>query len=141
MSPVLKRRGLLTLVVCIAAFAAGALVSGEIHMNKLPTYSEYQCEICHTVKEPVQGNAPLNVFGSDFRDNGSKWDKTLAEMDSDEDSFSNGFELGDPEGDGTASISVERSNPGSHDSRPSSVTEESWGIIKKLFADPKKSSI
>ena len=125
MRPVLKRRGLITLIVCFAAFAAGALVSGEIHMFKLPTYSRYQCEICHAVKEPVSGNAPLNVFGDDFKENGSKWDKTLAEKDSDEDGFTNGLELGDEEGDGIANISSERSNPGSGDSKPSSVDEKS----------------
>jgi len=83
----------------------------------------------------VTTNAPLNPFGVDFHANGDKWDNTLALKDSDGDSFTNGFELGDDDGDGTPDISRERSNPGNRDDTPSSVNEDSWGIIKKLFTD------
>ncbi len=141
MSPELKRRGLIALAVCIVAFASGALLSSETFMLKLPVYERYRCALCHTSAEPVNGNAPLNAFGSDFHANGDKWDNTLAEMDSDGDGSKNGIELGDDEGDGIANISRERSNPGNPESKPSSVSEDSWGIIKKLFNDSQRSSL
>ena len=139
MSPKLKRRGLITLSVCILAFGSGALLSNETLMSKLPVYERYRCALCHTSSEPVIDNAPLNAFGDDFHSNGDKWDNTLALMDSDQDGFTNGVEIGDAEGDGVPDISQERSNPGNPLDKPSSVNEESWGIIKKLFNDPGRS--
>ena len=141
MSPELKRRGLIVLLVCIVAFASGALLSSETFMSKLPVYERYQCALCHTVSEPVTGNAPLNAFGTDFHANGDKWDSALAEKDSDMDGFTNGFELGDEEGDGTSVITSERSNPGDPFDSPSSLDEKSWGIIKQLFTDQRRSSM
>ena len=140
MSPELKRRGLITFIVCVAAFASGALLSSETLMNKLPLYERYRCELCHYVPTPVTGNADLNDFGKDFQENGSKWDATLAEKDSDNDGVSNGIELGDDEGDGVPNVAEERSNPGNALDKPSSVDERSWGIIKKLFTEQKRSS-
>lgn len=139
MSPKLKRRGLITLAVCILAFGSGTLLSNETLMSKLPVYERYKCALCHTVSDPVTGNAPLNAFGNDFHANGDKWDNTLALKDSDQDGFTNGMEIGDAEGDGVPNISLERSNPGDGFSKPSSVSEDSWGIIKKLFKDPQRS--
>jgi hypothetical protein len=141
LSPELKRRGLITLVVCIGAFASGALLSSETFMLKLPVYERYQCALCHSVSEPVTGNAPLNTFGTEFHANGDKWDNTLALKDSDQDGFSNGFELGDEDGDGTSTVTVERSNPGDPFDSPSSLDEKSWGIIKKLFNDEQRRSM
>ncbi len=141
MRPKLKRRGFVVLVVCIAAFASGALLSTETLMSKLPLYERYQCALCHSSSELMIGNAPLNAFGIDFHANGDKWDSTLAMKDSDQDGFANGIEIGDDEGDGIPNISMERSNPGNPLDKPSSVDEESWGIIKKLFTDPRRSSM
>jgi hypothetical protein len=90
------------------------------------------------VENPTIANAPLNPFGTDFHANGDKWDNTLALLDSDGDGFKNGIELGDDEGDGIANISKERSNPGNSEDKPSSVDEQSWGIIKKLFTDEQR---
>ena len=92
-------------------------------MSKLPVYERYQCALCHTVEEPVQGNAPLNSFGVDFHANGDKWDNALAMKDSDGDGSNNGIELGDDDGDGIPNISRERSNPGNPLDKPSSVDE------------------
>jgi len=141
LSPELKRRGFIVLAVCVVAFASGALLSSETFMSKLPVYERYRCALCHTVAAPVNGNAPLNVFGSDFHANGDKWDSVLAAKDSDRDTFTNGFELGDEDGDGTSTVTLERSNPGDSGDAPSSVDERSWGIIKKLFNDSQRSSM
>lgn len=124
--------------MCILASASGALLSSETFMSRLPVYERYQCALCHTVDQPSIGNASLNDFGEDFHANGDKWDNTLALLDSDGDGFKNGIELGDDEGDGIANISKERSNPGNSEDKPSSVDEQSWGIIKKLFTDEQR---
>ncbi len=126
------------LAVCAAVFTAGALLGTETLMSKLPVSERFRCAICHSVPDPEVGNAPLNVFGNDFHANGDKWDETLAGKDSDGDGFTNGFELGDEDGDGTASVTEERSNPGDSFDRPSSLDERSWGIIKKLFNDKQR---
>jgi hypothetical protein len=123
------------------AFASGALLSNETFMSRLPVYERYQCALCHTVAEPAVGSSELNAFGTDFHNNGDKWDATLADKDSDADGFKNGIELGDDEGDGIPNISKERSNPGNPLDKPSSVDEESWGIIKKLFTDEGRRNI
>lgn len=135
MIPLLRSRGLFVLVVCLVAFASGALMSRENLMQRLPVYERFKCLLCHKADPSISGKTDLNPFGVDFRDNDYTWDPILAAMDSDNDGFTNGFELGDDQGNHTPSVSRERSNPGDPHDRPSSVNEETWGVIKKLFAD------
>ena len=47
----------------------------------------------------------------------------------------NGLEIGDEDGDGTPSVTRERSNPGDPLGTPSSLDEHTWGVIKKLFEE------
>jgi hypothetical protein len=129
------RRGLIVLVVCLGAFASGVILGHENLMQKLPLYERFQCALCHSIQAPVPGLAPLNKFGADFRANGDEWNAALAEKDSDSDGFTNGMELGDDDGDGVPNVSNERSNPGNPLDKPSSVSEETWGVIKKLFSE------
>jgi len=136
LSPLPTRKGLAVLAVCAVAFASGALMSSESFMERLPLYERFRCAICHSVSDPVAGNAPLNDFGTDFHANGDSWDATLAAKDSDGDGFNNGLELGDEDGDGSPDITAERSNPGNPLDKPSSLDEKTWGVIKRLFADP-----
>ncbi|MBN1163929.1 MAG: hypothetical protein JXB45_05080 [Candidatus Krumholzibacteriota bacterium] len=131
----LRYRGLSLFIICTIAFIAGALSSSEDFMKKLPNYDKFKCAICHTVPDPATGSAELNPFGTAFHENGDKWDATLATKDSDNDSYSNGREIGDDNGDGTPDISQERSNPGNPLDMPSSIDNETWGIIKNLFHD------
>ncbi len=135
LSQVLKWRSLAVVLVCAIAFGAGALSSSEDFMKKLPNYTRFRCAICHTTAEPVTGNAGLNSFGTAFHANGDKWDPSLADKDSDGDGYKNGLELGDEEGDGTASVPEERSNPGDALDQPSSIDPKTWSIIKRLFTD------
>lgn len=114
---------------------AGITNSSEDFMKKLPLYDRFRCAICHGVSAPTTGNAALNPFGTAFHENGDKWDATLAAMDSDGDSFENGFELGDEGGDGTPDVSFVRSNPGDPLEVPSSLPPKTWGVIKKLFSE------
>jgi hypothetical protein len=133
--PRLKVRSILLIILVIAAMGTGALMSTENFMRVLPVYKHYRCALCHTSADPVVGSAALNSFGTDFRDNGYKWNATLAAKDSDGDGYPNGVEIGDDNGDGTADISFERSNPGDRYNTPNSVDRQTWGIIKSLFED------
>ena len=58
------------------------------------------CGTCHAVPDPVKGKgkAPRNAFGDDFEEADKKWTKDLADKDADGDGFTNGEELGDPQG-------------------------------------------
>jgi hypothetical protein len=133
--PELKKRGLAVLIGCSLLLGAGISNSSEDFMKKLPLYNHFRCAICHNVSAPTTGDAVLNPFGTAFHTNGDKWDATLAAADSDGDGYTNGLELGDNAGDGSADVDVERSNPGDPLETPSSLDPKTWGVIKKLFKE------
>jgi hypothetical protein len=56
-------------------------------------------------------------------------------MNSDGDNCSNGFELGDSDGDGENDVGVTelQTNPGVDDCSGASVNETTWGSLKALF--------
>jgi len=113
-------------------------VSTDDAMRLLPSYNKFQCLLCHTVSNPTQQNNGLNAFGRDFRDNGQVWNAALAGINSDGDRCTNGFELGDVEGDGIYDHSgevLEHSNPGDGTDCSIAVTRQTWGIIKEIFAE------
>jgi hypothetical protein len=104
-------------------------------MQELPSSKKFECRNCHLSADPA--SADLNSFGDAFRDNGSRWDATLAAQSSDEDGCTNGFELGDEDGDGTLDdqtlvINGERHNPGMDDCHLQ-LNQSAWGELKKLF--------
>ncbi len=132
----LKGEGTIALILCVCAFMAGAIRSGEEHMRKLPAFTKYECAICHESSNPQSGSK-LNLFGLKFKANGSEWNSALALEDSDGDGVYNGRELGDEDGDGVLDpgVSRERSNPGDPNDTPSSITERTWSAIKQLLKD------
>jgi hypothetical protein len=140
-SMVIKR--ILALALPVAAISiAVALIAVPEHaagtpadMLKLPTYSTFQCSICHSVSRPTSAAAPLNPFGEDFQANGRVWDKKLALMNSDGDQCPNGFELDDLNGDGILDepAGVENGNPGIVDCSIA-LSKQTWGIIKNIFS-------
>lgn len=121
------------LIIIVSLFIATASIfAREDEMRKLPVYRNYRCAICHRSSDPISG-LDLNAFGIDYKNNGSVWNAALAGKDSDNDGFRNGIELGDEDGDGTAEVSAERSNPGDPLNTPNSVDRATWGLIKSLF--------
>ena len=121
--------------MCILAFGAGSALSTDDFMKKLPNYERFKCAICHTTSDPQSGNAELNLFGLDFQENDNRWNRDLARKDSDKDTFQNGYEIGDEDGDGTREIVQERSNPGDVNETPAPIDQATWGVIKRLFED------
>ncbi len=128
---------LLSIVLACVLVAGGVTSAGATtaYMQRLPASSQFRCLNCHTVQDPASAaQAGLNSFGVAFRDNGFKWDGTLAAMRSDSDPCTNGFELGDSNGDGRldSNVTAERSNPGQSDCTLQ-ISEQAWSELKKLF--------
>jgi hypothetical protein len=106
-------------------------------MERLPLWEPFRCLTCHEVEIPSPGNGPLNPFGEDWLANGGVWDLNLANMDSDRDDCTNGFELGDDDGNGEpdGNVTAQGSNPGVQDECGGSglVEERTWSALKALF--------
>jgi len=106
------------------------------YMVQLPTYLKFRCANCHVSANPTLESHDLNLFGKDFQANNYVWNRALAEKNSDQDRCTNGFELGDENGDGLvdqATTTMENSNPGDPNDCTIAMTEGTWGIIKNLF--------
>lgn len=105
--------------VLLVFLAAGQIVHARPHrVEQVPNGSVFSCALCHT---SASGGGPRNVLGqaieaeflSSLTDSGNVlWSKTLAERDSDGDAYTNGEELGDPTGSGTADPEAAVTNPG-----------------------------
>lgn len=124
----------LLLLLASALLYASAAHATSLYMQQLPTSGQFRCLNCHNVQDPSAVSAALNAFGADFRDNGFRWDRTLAQQRSDSDNCTNGFELGDEDGDGRPdpNVTLERSNPGQSDCTLQ-LTPAAWSALKELF--------
>jgi len=121
--------------VVIASLAPSLAFGTTLHMQQLPNSSRFRCLNCHAVQDPSPAAArTLNPFGEAFRENGFRWDRGLASQRSDADNCTNGFELGDQDGDGTRDpgVTQERKNPGELDCTLQ-LDEAAWTTLKKLF--------
>jgi len=120
-------------MLCLLLLLTTATAS-EGYMLQLPAYDTYSCMICHTSEEYIDD---LNPFGVDYQNYGV-WDSYLAGLDSDGDSCTNGFELGDADGNGELDFGndAETGNPGAAgDCAAGSVIDEAtWGSLKALFS-------
>jgi hypothetical protein len=61
--------------------------------NNIPNGDVYSCENCH-----VAGSNARNNFGEDYASHNHAWGASLASLDSDDDGYTNGEELQDPDG-------------------------------------------
>lgn len=132
-------------VVLVTAGALGTLLlatSGpadatETYMLRLPTYTVNACRNCHTSSSPVPSSFELNPFGEDFKLFDYAWSDSLAHRNSDGDKCTNGFELGDEDGDGIPDDPLaggeENGNPGDSGDCPVAISGKTWGLIKKIF--------
>jgi hypothetical protein len=120
--------------VCALAATSAPVWATAVLMDALPTSDRFRCLNCHTIQDPSTTQAELNPFGVAFRANSSRWDEQLARLRSDGDNCTNGFELGDVDGDGKLddNVAQERSNPGEAGCTLQ-LDEATWGALKKLF--------
>jgi hypothetical protein len=96
----------------------------DFRPSQLPNGNVFGCATCHV--SPA-GGGPRNPFGQAVESITGPafvpfWSAALAALDSDGDGFSNGFELGDPEGDGTAIPGWTVTNPGNAASKPANAS-------------------
>lgn len=126
---------LLAIPVLLLVVPAG-VESSEEAMANLPAFNKFKCQICHLIAAPTAEDNELNGFGRDFRANGMKWDEALANKNSDGDRCTNGFELGDHDGDGffdNGADVVEHSNPGDPTDCTIALRQSTWSVIKDIF--------
>ena len=128
------RRCSLLVGLLVALFGARASFATTMYMQRLPTSNAFRCLNCHSNQDPGTANAGLNGFGQAFKGNGLQWNTTLASLTSDGDNCTNGFELGDENGDGIpdANVTRERFNPGQTDCTLQ-ITAQAWSVLKTLF--------
>ncbi|MBL9167179.1 MAG: CHRD domain-containing protein [Verrucomicrobiales bacterium] len=114
-----------SLWICLAVlFIAESSQARNFRVNQLPRPNggKFDCLTCHTT---TSGGGARNAFGVQVNEivGGPQqvafWSAALAALDSDGDGFSNGAELGDPEGDGTTvGAPATITNPGDPASNP-----------------------
>ena len=127
------RTCLLRGIVCSLLFSLSTQVQARFfRVGLIPNGPVYSCSTCHD----SGGGGPRNSFGYAVEEVaiGSRpfWDAALAALDSDLDGFSNGEELGDPDGDGLVDPMLAVSNPGDPLSFPVTPPSLRW------VAKPKK---
>lgn len=96
-------------------------------VSQVPNGNSFRCTLCHV--HPNGGAGPRNAFGEAVGavvDQGSRaefWSVVLAQLDSDGDGFTNGQELGDPDGDGEPIPGAQVTHPGDANSNPETPFE------------------
>lgn len=116
----------LSVLAILAWGLAGRLESRPFRVDLIPNGHTFGCGTCH-----LSGGGTLrNQFGSAVEEaitpSGEFWNDVLAALDSDGDGFSNGQELGDPDGDGLPDPFAPVSHPGDPLSFPITVPNLSW---------------
>jgi hypothetical protein len=120
-----------TAALSLFLVAASLAYGRNAYVAKIPNGSAFSCATCHTEEK----------FKDDFKNNGLKWNATLAVKDSDGDHASNGVELQDPQGtwsEGKPNPKVPGWNTYNPDSRGSTppyaaVEATSFGRVRALF--------
>lgn len=103
-------------VILIAWVSSSLLQARDFRVNLVPNGSTFSCQLCHN----SSSGGSRNAFGQDveqFVSRGGReqfWAQVFS-LDSDGDGFTNGEEMGDPDGNGVAT-------PGFRPSRPAVAT-------------------
>ncbi len=115
--PAHKMRTLAALIVAMM-LAAQNVPALSSYVSQIPNGATFSCANCHI--NPAGGGTRTG-FGNAFANNSHLWNATLATLDSDGDGYSNGVELGDPNGTwrpGQANPPGSVYNPGDATSHP-----------------------
>ena len=90
-------------------------------VSQVPNGNSFSCTLCHVRSN---GAGPKNAFGDAVgavvgrASRAEFWSASLAQLDSDGDGFTNGQELGDPDGDGAPIPEAQVTHPGDANSKP-----------------------
>lgn len=111
-------RKVIVLGLAVFFFGQASIEARSARVSQIPNGSVNSCANCHV--DP-SGGGTRTAFGDAINNGflsgtGARatvvWNATLAGLDSDGDGFSNGTELGDPDGDGTPTAGPTVTNPG-----------------------------
>ena len=121
-------------IVTTLTIGSTPVAATPLLMSKLPAANPFRCLNCHVVQDPPASGAALNPFGQDFKNNRSVWDRVLVQKQSDGDNCTNGFEIGDEDGNGRLerNVNAERHNPGEMDCALQ-LNSAAWTALKELF--------
>ncbi len=117
----------LFLSLVLVLTSASSVSARSKRVNQIPNGSVNRCANCHV---SASGGGARNSFGNAI--NGGfltasgnagnvVWNSSIASMDSDGDGFTNGEELGDPNGTGSPISGAQVTNPGDANSKPEVV--------------------
>ncbi len=101
--------------------ATQTMQASSSYVSRIPNGATFSCANCHV--NPA-GGGTRTPFGEAFRSNSHLWNAALAALDSDGDGYSNGVELGDPNGtwaSGQPNPPGPVYNPGDATSHPGAV--------------------
>ena len=111
-------------IVAILTFCCLESFARSWRPPQVPNGRTFNCTLCH--RSP-SGAGPRNAFGEAVNavvGRGSRdefWSAALAQLDSDGDGFTNGEEMGDPDGDGNPIPGAVITNPSDPNSKPELV--------------------
>lgn len=134
----------LAMIAFIAALTglSGTIIAKDKFVGQIPNGAKYKCVTCHVSQS---GGGSRNSFGksiSQFIVSGNvKWGQQLAAIDSDNDGFTNGTELGDANGvwivgKPSPGNKNEISMPGDPKSKPAVNSVEVIEYVSNIFAYP-----
>ncbi|MBT5927705.1 MAG: CHRD domain-containing protein [Verrucomicrobia bacterium] len=143
MNTIQKKRTILTMPVVFCALLFTIFESTQARSFRpglIPNGKVISCANCHI---RPSGGGQRTSFGEAVRlivgggSNMPFWSPTLAALDSDGDGFTNGQELGDPDGDGVAEAGAQITHPGDANSFPDISDPEPVSTTLFIEADGK----
>ncbi len=132
-------------IIILAVAAFGKATAWEYSDAQIPNGSKFSCITCHTSMDGKTCNAFGKATGKYYSKGELNWCAALAALDSDGDGYSNGTELGDPngtwsEGNTDPGDYNTITNPGNSKSYPTTSAVEETIIANSMLVFPNPAS-